>query len=90
MTKRSLNDFADQVPVSYASEANTEKAFAKKVSATPRPSRLEGSKLTLQRNDGRWVTIIVNPNSETFHWALHSALIPVFGIIENSTNRSSK
>ena len=82
MTKRSLNDFADQVPVSYASEANTERAFAKKVSST---RGITGSKLTLQRNDGRWVTIIVNPNSETFQWAIHSARIPVFGIIERPT-----
>ena len=78
MTKRSLNDFADEVPVSYASEANTERAFAKKVSST---RGITGSKLTLQRTDGRWVTIIVNPDPETFHWALHFASIPVFGII---------
>jgi hypothetical protein len=76
---RSINDFANQVPTSYATKENSRRAFDKKIADAQ--FELRGTTLTVERADGRWVTLFINPDSDTFFFALHCANIPVYGTI---------
>jgi hypothetical protein len=73
--KRSLNDFADEMGTSYASKHNAQIALTKN-------ARSNGSYSTaiVQRTDGRFAAIVINPDQDSFHYFLHCTNIGVFGL----------
>lgn len=54
---RSINEFANQLNRSYATAENAQKAFNKFEA-----DEEKGGHLILQRDDGRFVNIVVNPD----------------------------
>ena len=73
----SLNHFADRLPTSYASAHNAQVALT-------RNARSNGTyaEAIVQRSDGRFAAIVINPDTDSFHYFLHCTNIGVFGLVQ--------
>ena len=69
---RSINAFADSMTKSFKTVTTAQRALDKS------PDWFVGSGLIVQRTDGRFAVIIVNPDPQTLNGALHNTSFGVW------------
>ena len=71
----SLNAFADRMGTSYASAHNAQIALDRKAL---RDSSYGTA--VIERTDGRFAAIIINPDVDAFHFYVHCTNLGVYGV----------
>lgn len=85
---RSLNDFADQLPNSYASAHNAQASLDRNARANDDNHLLDSppnySTAIIQRTDGRFAAIVINPDQDSMYFFLDCTNIGVFDIFTDA------
>ena len=80
---KSLNDFADQQPKSYKTRVTAQRALDNglRISANDGlDSPLTGTPAIVERTDGRFAVIIINPDSISMNYFVHACGFGVHGV----------
>lgn len=67
---RSINTLAEKVSRSYATEENARRAFTKLMG----DYEVSGGYAVIQRTDGRWVNIVINPDMDMVLFFAHNGV----------------